>query len=45
MYNNIAAVYHNQGEYVKALEWFMKATTIREKVLGKVQGQRPPSTD
>ncbi len=34
-YNNIALVYHAQGEYGKALEWFQKALEISEKMLGK----------
>jgi len=34
-YNNIATVYDDQGDYTKALEWYHKALTIQEKVLGK----------
>jgi tetratricopeptide (TPR) repeat protein len=34
-YNNIGAVYDNQGDYPKALEFHLKALNIREKVLGK----------
>jgi len=33
--HNIAGVYYIQGDYPKALEWFQKALTIRETVLGK----------
>ena len=33
--NNIALVYHAQGDYEKALEYCKKSLVIREKVLGK----------
>ena len=33
-YNNIAAVYNNQGDYTKALEWLQKSLVISETVLG-----------
>jgi tetratricopeptide (TPR) repeat protein len=33
--NNIAVVYHSQGDYPKAIEWHQKALDIFEKVLGK----------
>ena len=33
-YNNIAVVYRDQGDYVKAIEYCKKALEIREKVLG-----------
>jgi tetratricopeptide (TPR) repeat protein len=35
VYNNIAAVYDDQGDYDKALSWYEKALAIYEKVLGK----------
>ena len=34
LYNNLALVYHAQGDYEKALEYNEKALLIREKVLG-----------
>ena len=33
-YNNMAMVYTDQGEYEKALEYYGKALSIRERVLG-----------
>ena len=39
-YNNIALVYQDQGDYVKALEYYKKALAIREKV----QGPEHPDT-
>ena len=35
LFNNIAGVYHTQGNYEMALEYCEKALVIREKVLGK----------
>ena len=35
LFNNIAGVYHTQGNYEKALEYYEKALVIQEKVLGK----------
>ena len=34
LYNNIANVYYNQGQYDKALGYYDKAFTIREETLG-----------
>ena len=34
LFNEIAFVYNNQGDYPKALEWVQKALKIFEKVLG-----------
>ena len=34
LFNNMAGVYNNQGNYEKALEYFGKALAIRERVLG-----------
>lgn len=34
IYNNIAGVYNEQGDYVNALEHYKMALSIREKVLG-----------
>ena len=39
-YNNIALVYQDQGDYVKALEYYKKALVISEKV----QGPEHPDT-
>ena len=35
LFNNIAGVYSNQGDYAKALEYYGKALAISERVLGK----------
>ena len=34
LFNNIAYVYNNRGEYQKALEWYDEASEIAEAVLG-----------
>jgi tetratricopeptide (TPR) repeat protein len=33
--NNMASVYDNQGDYSKALEWYIRALAGLEKSLGK----------
>jgi tetratricopeptide (TPR) repeat protein len=34
-YNSIASVYHNQGDYPRALEWYHKALAFKENAFGK----------
>ena len=34
LFNNMAGVYHAQGDYEKALEYYGKALAISERVLG-----------
>ena len=34
IYNNLAGLYELKGKYEKALEYYLKALEIREKVLG-----------
>ena len=34
LFNNLAGVYKDQGDYVKALEYYGKALAIKERVLG-----------
>jgi tetratricopeptide (TPR) repeat protein len=33
--NNITMVFDNQGEYIKALEWYQRALDGKEKTLGR----------
>ena len=40
LFNSLASVYHNQGNYEAALKYYRKAMYIREKVLG----EKHPST-